>query len=68
LNFVFEIRRLNKLDIDQRRLSNMLENNCVTFGVKVISGKWSQGYTDLYFPVYTEYLNATLNGKENKLW
>jgi hypothetical protein len=46
----------------------MLENNYVTFGVKVISGKWPQGYTYSYSPVYTEYLNATLNGKENKLW
>jgi len=46
----------------------MLENNYVTFGVKVINGKWPQGYTDSYSPVYIEYLNAILNGKDNKLW
>ena len=45
----------------------MLENNRMTFGVNAISGKCPHGYTDSYSPVYTEYLIATLNGKENKL-
>jgi hypothetical protein len=29
----------------------MLEINCVTVGVKAISGTWPQGYTDLRAPV-----------------
>jgi hypothetical protein len=42
----------------------MLENNCVIFWVQLISGTWPHDYNDSY--VYTEYLKATLNGK-NKI-
>jgi hypothetical protein len=35
----------------------MIEKNCVAFGLNVISGTWSKGYTDSYINV----LKATSN-------
>ena len=42
----------------------MLENNCVDFGVKLISGTDMTSGLYWFIYKYAEYLKATLNGKK----
>ena len=51
LHVALEICRLKKLDKDLEKAVKYAWKNCVAFGLNVISGTWSKGYTDSYINV-----------------
>ena len=51
LHVALEICRLKKLDKDLEKAVKYAWKNCVAFGLNVISGTWSKGYTDSFINV-----------------